>query len=136
MYRKYAILAGLVLASSYQLRSADQNHADLSKNTRDKIIQKMNTDSDGHQSSLFVFDHGGRLEKQIPFPNSDVGKYKSLDDYLKSTGKPKPTPISSCEEPKPTSPPPQCVICKSGQVICSDAKKDKGEVQVFKMDDK
>ena len=116
-------------------QAADQNHAALTKGAHDAIVARMSKDFEATPNSLFIFDKKGKLKETVPLPTSEYGKYKSLEDLLKGSSA---TPISSCDEPKPTPPPPKCVVCKSGNVICLDegGGKNKLDLQVFKPDSK
>lgn len=44
-----------------------------------------------------------------------------LDRHAKSDD-----PIAVCQEPKPLPPPPNCVLCKAGNVVCSKANFSPG----------
>jgi hypothetical protein len=68
--------------------------------------------------SVYVFDHNGTLKDSVKLTPTDKRKFKSLEEFVRS----KDSPIDSCKNPVPTTPPPQCVICDDGQTVCTKAK--------------
>jgi hypothetical protein len=69
------------------------------------------------EPSLLLFSREGEKTDRIPLSIIQQGDRRPLEDVLKDlrrTGKP-----IACENPRRTIPPPDCVICKSGRVICA-----------------
>lgn len=79
-----------------------------------KIGDKLQQSS---RDDLMLFDKDGVLEKKTAL-NTDlsVDSYKSLPDLLNSNK----SPIDDCKKPTPT-PPPGCVVCGDGRIVCSKA---------------
>ena len=89
----------------------------------DAVKVKMQTRlSAGASDELYIFDNKGELQKQIPLTHSALEKYPSVVDLVRSNS----SPISGCTDPKSLPPPPPgCVICSSGRVVCAKGfKKD------------
>lgn len=81
------------------------------------------------RDSLVVFDHEGNQVHKVPLKPELLERSSSLFDYVKTSGtrysaadpfaKDKP---AQCEDPKPVPNLPLCVICKSGNHVCTKAK--------------
>jgi hypothetical protein len=86
---------------------------ELPKAAQEKI-QKMLNESPGNR--VMVFDEAGDETASTTVDKKRAGNYGSLTDFIKSDD----SPAKSCKDPVPTPPPP-CIICSSGQVVCSKA---------------
>lgn len=81
------------------------------------------------RNSLMVFDHEGNPVHQALVKPEALEKSSSLFDYVKTSdskdlaanpfAKDKP---AQCEDPKPVPNLPLCVLCKSGNHVCTKAK--------------
>jgi hypothetical protein len=72
--------------------------------------------------SVYVFDRNGNLKNSVKTTHAERKKFKSLEEFVRS----KDSPIDTCKNPVPTTPPPQCVICDDGQTVCTKAKFSEG----------
>jgi hypothetical protein len=92
-------------------------HAEVQKKpsteAQAKITDKLQQSSD---NKLIVFNHAGTVEDNFNLDQKTVDRYGSLKELLNSNK----NPVSSCKNPTPT-PPPGCVICDNGWIICSAA---------------
>lgn len=89
-----------------------QKQKALPKTAQDKI-QKALSESPGNK--VTVFNREGEETAGATVSKGQAEKYNSLHDFLQSD---KESPAQSCSDPVPTPPPP-CIICSSGEVVCS-----------------
>jgi hypothetical protein len=92
---------------------AQSKQYELPKTAQQKI-QKMLDESPGNW--VLVFNKAGDETASATVGKTKAANYDSLADFLKSGD----SPAKSCIDPVPTPPPP-CIICSSGQVVCSKA---------------
>jgi hypothetical protein len=85
----------------------------LPKAVQEKI-QKALSESPGNK--VAVFNRAGDETASTTVSKSKARNYNSLQEFLKSDD----SPAKSCNDPVPTPPPP-CIICSSGEVVCSKA---------------
>ena len=96
-----------------------------------KITEKLDSAT---QNSLVVFNHSGEQTSEVPLGKAST-KFDSLSDYVYTvhnkavqTSNSEVTeahsqPIATCVDPKALpDPPPTCVICKDGTVLCTKAQ--------------
>jgi hypothetical protein len=108
------ILAFAISLGAGLLNAQDRavvNHA-LTADAKAKISSWL--DSGGTNTVMF-FNGEGDCIKRVPIPNYVLGTDHSLFDFVKKD------PIAGCENPKALTPPPPCVVCKDGKIICSRA---------------
>ena len=83
-----------------------------------------------NKNSILVFDKNGNHPTEIPVLQEWRQFSRSLKDYVNHISNANRNayssnrelgPIASCEEPKALKPPPPCVLCKDGRIICSKA---------------
>jgi hypothetical protein len=86
---------------------------ELPQAVQDKIQMTMEKSP---QNSVTVYDKSGNETGSVTVNKSKAQKYGSLADFLKSDE----SPAKSCKDPVPTPPPP-CIICNDGQVVCAKA---------------
>lgn len=91
-----------------------QKEKALSKAAQEKIEKAL---SESPRNKVTVFNHAGDETAGVTINQGQAQKYSSLQDFLKSDDE---SPAKSCNDPVPTPPPP-CIICSSGQVVCSKA---------------
>jgi hypothetical protein len=84
----------------------------LPKAAQEKI-QKALSASPGDK--VLVFNGGGDITTGATVSKDQAQKYNSLGEFLKTD---EDSPAKSCSDPVPTPPPP-CIICSSGEVVCS-----------------
>jgi hypothetical protein len=87
--------------------------AKLSSESQAMIKNKLQQSSN---NDLLVFDRNGAVQATFKLSTSELQKYKSLGDFIKSSD----SPIANCKNPVPT-PPPGCVMCDSGHPVCTKA---------------
>ncbi len=95
-----------------------------------KITDQLN---DSNHHSVFAFDHTGAETATIPLDTMKTLHTRSLEDYVVSIQKDAgriegststdayAKPITACKDPHALDPPPPCVICKDGKILCSKA---------------
>ena len=71
-------------------------------------------------NTVVLFDQNGNQEAQFPVTDEEARRHHNLSEYVEELDKRKEAKI--CSNGTPTPPPPQCLICSDGRVICSDAK--------------
>jgi len=94
--------------------AAQSKQNELPKAAQEKI-QKTLKESPGN--SVLVFNKAGDETAPATVVKDKAANYGSLADFLKSDD----SPAKNCIDPVPTPPPP-CIICSSGQVVCSKAR--------------
>jgi hypothetical protein len=112
----FLVLLALALCRLFWIAEparAQSKQKELPKSVQEKI-QKTLDESPGNK--VFVFNAAGDETGSTTVSKSKAGTYGSLPDFLKSDN----SPAKSCKDPVPTPPPP-CIICSSGQVVCSKA---------------
>ena len=77
--------------------------------------------------TVLAFDFDGNKAGQFRISGEALRNYGSFAEYAQSD------PNAKCESPKET-PPPGCVACKNGKIVCSGAKfarltSPRGEIQ-------
>jgi len=85
----------------------------LPKEAKQKIEQKLANEPKDH---LVSFTEGGKYLTSVQLKPEDTRNYNDLVEFLKN----KTPPVSECKNPEP-APPPPCVICDGGRVICTKA---------------
>ena len=95
-----------------------------------KITEKLDSAT---QNSLVVFNHSGEQTSEVPLGKAST-RFDSLTDYVDAirykageTSKSGITtghsqPIATCIDPKALDPPPTCVVCKDGSILCTKAQ--------------
>ncbi|WP_158748414.1 hypothetical protein [Acidobacterium sp. S8] len=123
-----SFLLTLSLSSGW---SQSTEKATLSPTVKTKIASQLKESGTG---SLFAFTDTGEKTAAIPINTTEKIRFHSLEDYLASAQdamkKTNDTneatavakPIASCKDPKALEPPPSCVVCKDGTILCSNAK--------------
>src|ERR1035437_3143399 len=90
-----------------------QTAALVDKSIKKKIQQRL---AIYDMNSVVVFHQDGEFQKRVWVSQGRLKDNESLAQFLKTD------PITTCKEPKPIpNPPPQCVVCKNGPIICSHA---------------
>ena len=69
---------------------------------------------------VVMFDKTGDEVKRFTLGRIDTMRFPSLAALIQRVGLARLGVM--CKDPKPTPPPPQCVICPDGYVICTKAK--------------
>lgn len=100
----------------------------LSASTKTKITNQLN---ESNRHSLTAFTEKGDATASFPLDSRRSAYTMSLKDYVLSVqsdeekegrASSKETyakPITACKDPKALDPPPPCVICKDGTILCS-----------------
>jgi hypothetical protein len=118
----WAFLALLVIAF-LTIGARGQDPKKISEAAKRKITDHLKF---ADKRDILVFDHEGELLRSEKIRQDAVYKNESLADYVRKSAelnnKKSDDPVYSCQEPKVIPPPPQCVLCKSGRVFCSNAK--------------
>lgn len=116
----------LVLALSTTTIAAQQ----ITPEAKAKITDKLDSAT---QDSIVVFTHNGDPTSQVPLGKVST-KFDSLADYVhvvrkqaletsdSEITKGHSQPVAACAEPKALDPPPTCVVCKDGTVLCTKAQ--------------
>jgi hypothetical protein len=106
------------------------NDQTLSPSAKTKITNQLN---ESNRHSLTVFTEKGDETASFPLDPARSAYTTSLKDYVLSAqsdeekegrANAKETyakPIITCKDPKALDPPPPCVICKDGTILCSKA---------------
>ncbi|HLH37469.1 MAG TPA: hypothetical protein VKX41_22600 [Alloacidobacterium sp.] len=106
------------------------NDQTLSSSAKTKITNQLN---ESNRHSLAVFTDKGDETGSFPLDSARSAYSSSLKDYVLSVqseeekegrASAKETyakPIITCKDPKALDPPPPCVICKDGTILCSKA---------------
>jgi hypothetical protein len=87
----------------------------LSPSAQAAVSKKL---SDSSSSELFAFDKDGSVQTTYSLDSTQLQNYDTLSDLLKS----KKSPVPDCKDPTPT-PPPGCVNCGNGRIICNRSAK-------------
>jgi hypothetical protein len=128
----FCALTLLLLPSLTGLAQEQKNdQPKLSSSTKMKITDQL---KDSSHQSVFAFDQTGDETSTIPLNTMKTSHTRSLKDYVvaiqKDAGKEGPDgtapaayarPITACKDPQALDPPPPCVICKDGTILCSKA---------------
>lgn len=127
----FFVLALFLLSSSAGLSEDQKNQSKLSSSTKMKITNQLN-ESDRH--SVSVFTKAGDETANIPLDTTRSTYFHSLRDYVVSVQSDEEKegrsdtklrtdakPIATCKDPQALEPPPPCVICKDGRILCSKA---------------
>jgi len=93
------------------LKEPSAPQKELPNSVQDKIRAKLSASAPG---KILAFDAEGNEVDSKSVSETKSHKYESFSDLLVSHDSP-----VSCEAPITPTPPPPCVICKSGQVLCS-----------------
>jgi hypothetical protein len=110
------LLQGKDAQAGANLPNANQTQA-VSTEAAIKMENKLR---EGENNRVYVFNRLGGSVEQVPLTSNMLERYPSLIDLLKSSS----SPISHCEDPKPLPPPPPgCVVCKSGKIVCAKGFK-------------
>jgi hypothetical protein len=96
-----------------ELAHAQSNKKELPKSVQGKI-QKTLDENPGDK--VMVFNAEGDETGSTTVSKNKAGTYASLSDFARSGD----SPAKRCKDPVPTPPPP-CIICSNGQVVCSKA---------------
>jgi hypothetical protein len=112
-----ALLAVTVSAACVSPGFAEVQKA--SSEAQTKMYDKMQRSS---SDKLILFDRRGTFEESFDLDPSAAKYYGHLQDLLKSNK----SPIGTCKKPTPT-PPPGCVVCEDGHIICSKAFQKSSE---------
>jgi hypothetical protein len=113
------VILGISLLASFScaqdMKSGEQSYA-MQKIKKD--LAYVNSDR------LILFDKDGDQLSYDTISATELKKFSSLKDYVASmdlAGKRKAGRMPECKEPKTIPPPPQCVLCKNGRTLCSNA---------------
>jgi hypothetical protein len=119
----YLFMFALPLLSQMSESSPARKEKELSQAAQDKIKQKM---SESPAGRVLVFNEEGKVTDSVTVTvtKRQIEKYQSLSDFLKSDD----SPVDSCKNPVPTPPPP-CILCDNGRVVCSNAFNTKPKSQ-------
>jgi hypothetical protein len=108
------VSALLIFHAAYTSARQDENkQKELPQSAQDKIKEKLSESSAG---KVLFFNEEGHTTDSVTVTKGQTDRYRSLGDFLKSNE----SPISSCKHPTPTPPPP-CILCDDGRVVCSTA---------------
>jgi hypothetical protein len=92
----------------------------LSENAKKKILKTLARQD---RNSISVFNLTGDFQRTVRAVTDDeLARYARLEDFVVEIN-----PVDTCKNPIP-SPPPPCVICDDGTVVCTPAKF-KGEAK-------
>ena len=89
-----------------------------SPQAKEQIKERM---ENAQEDIVVLFDKDGNQMTQLAVSEELKRRYKSLEAFIrgqKATG----SPVSGCDNPKATDPPPICVICSDGRSVCSKAR--------------
>lgn len=110
------LLCGISIASTALAQTEDTDKSSKSQLTatlKDKIQKSLDT---ADEDSLVTYNHEGQPLKHMALASNTFENYDSLSELVKKD------PIATCQDPKSLKPPPQCVVCKNGKIICTRAK--------------
>ena len=70
------------------------------------------------KNSVIVFDsQGNNLNKGVTLTEDQLRTYDSLKSYVRKNS----SEVDGCNNPTPVPPPP-CVLCDNGRIVCTNAK--------------
>lgn len=110
------LLCVISIASAARAQLAETEKpakAQLTTAVKDKIENSLDT---GDKDSLVTYSNQGHEIKRIALTADKIEDFDSLTEFAKRD------PIATCEDPKSLKPPPQCVVCKNGHIICTRAR--------------
>jgi hypothetical protein len=86
----------------------------LSESAKKRILERLTRED---RNSISVFNLEGQFQKNVRvIEGEELPRYASLEDFVVKNN-----PVDTCKNPVP-APPPPCVICDDGTVLCSKAK--------------
>jgi hypothetical protein len=106
--------AGMWYGALPQVKKEEtQSHKQLTKSAQAKIMETL---AGQDRNSISVFNLQGDFKRSVAIVTEEqLAGHASLQDFLL-----KKNPIDTCKNPVP-APPPPCVICDDGTVVCSRA---------------
>ena len=106
----------ILLASSLGAQQASKSSQ---KEPSEEAQQKMtSTIQSKPPNSVLSFNAKGDLLMTVAPTPADIKTYKSLSAFVSRSKK---SPEDSCSNPSPVPPPP-CIRCDNGHIVCSNAK--------------
>jgi hypothetical protein len=116
--KRHWVLCGVLtfsfIMSGLAQKPATGSRKELSEKAQEKILKTETANPD----SVFVFDNEGNPKRSVKLTGKDRETYQSLERFVQSSEK---SPVDSCKHPT-SVPPPPCVLCDNGEVVCSGAK--------------
>lgn len=106
----------ILLASSIEAQQVSKNSQ---KEPSEEAQQKMTrTIESKPPNSVLSFNTKGDLLMTVAPTSDEIKTYKSLSEFVSRSKK---SPEDSCNNPSPVPPPP-CIRCDNGHIVCSKAK--------------
>lgn len=118
----------LLLPAAGRTQEPMNDHPLLSPSAKTKITNQLN---ESNRHSLTVFTEKGDATASFPLDSRRSAYTMSLKDYVLSVQSDEEKegraslketyakPITTCKDPRALDPPPPCVICKDGTILCS-----------------
>jgi hypothetical protein len=108
------LLTSFLITSGFAQMPATGSRNEVSEKAQQRISKAVAA----HPDSVFVFDNDGNIKRSVRLTEKDRDAYSSLERFAQSSER---SPVDSCNHPTPVPPPP-CVLCGNGEIVCSGAK--------------
>ena len=114
--RRATVALGFITAATAFAFSQTNHSVELSERVElsDQVQQRIKTKlAHSSEQDVYVFDREGTVKQRFEM-NPAAAAPQSLSVLMKSSD----SPVKDCKKAVPT-PPPGCIVCESGQVVCS-----------------
>jgi hypothetical protein len=109
------VIAAIWWGAAPQVKKGESKpRRQLSENAKKKILKTLASQD---RNSISVFNLTGDFQRTVRTVTDDeLARYASLEDFVAEIN-----PVDTCKNPI-SSPPPPCIICDDGTVVCTPAK--------------